>query len=124
MGEGVPVKPAARPPIPVGDDPNRATILEVLKELNRSEETAANEVENGLEVGELEQRLLEFWAIREGRVELRNMLSMLNSNQMIEFDGAQKYSWVRKRNLSGVYRITTDGKEYLRSNVDSRERIL
>jgi hypothetical protein len=118
------MKPTGRPAIPEGEDPNRATILEVLKELNRSEETAANEVENGLEMQEIEERLLEFWAIREGHVELRNMLAMLNTNRMIEFDGAKKYSWVRKRNLSGVYRITTDGKEYLRSNVDSRERIM
>ncbi len=117
------MKPNVRPAVPVGEDPNRATIMEILKELNRSEESAANSTENGLEAAEIEERLVEFWAIREGRVQVTEMIGMLRANRMIEFDDAQRYSWVRKRNLNGVYRITMDGKEYLRTNLENRERI-
>ncbi len=117
------MKPNARPTVPMGEDPNRATILEILKELNKSEEVAPNDTENGLESNEINERLIEFWAIRENRVRLAELLRMLYSNKMIRYDGAPRYSWVRKRNLGGVYQITTEGKEYLRANILASERI-
>lgn len=104
-------------------DPNRATLIEVLKELNKSEETARDPNENGLETGEIIDKLVEFWAVKEKKVKVPVILGTLVQNGMVEFVSKKSYSWVRQRDTKDRFRITTDGKEFLKSTIVASNRI-
>jgi hypothetical protein len=105
------------------DEPNRATLVQILRELNKSAEGATHPEDNGLELGELTGRLEEFWAVRQKAVKVPVLLGALLQNKMVEHLDNKVYSWVRQRDVRDRYRITTHGKNFLRENIESNQRI-
>jgi hypothetical protein len=97
--------------------------MQVLKELNKSSESASHPEDNGLELKELMERLADSSAGRQGSVRVPVILGMLVQNGMVDYVGTKVYSWVRQRDVRDRYVITTQGKEFLRSSVDTQDRI-
>ena len=112
----------AHTPMGQPEDPNRATLLQILRELNKSAETAANPAEDGLELAEIKERLQDFSAVKKTQG-VAILLGLLVQNQMVVHDGKKTYSWVRQRDTLSRYLITPKGKDFLRENVVESGRI-
>jgi hypothetical protein len=105
------------------EDPNRATLLQILRELNKSTEAASNSEDDGLELTELTDRLADFWAVTQRAVKVPVILGVLLQNDMVSYQGQKAYSWVRQRETKDRYRITIKGKSFLRENIVTNDRI-
>lgn len=110
-------------PINQSEDPNRATLLQILRELNKSTEAASNSEDDGLELTELTDRLADFWAVTQRSVKVPVILGVLVQNDMVRYQGQKAYSWVRQRETKDRYRITIKGKSFLRENIVTNDRI-
>lgn len=92
------------------DDPTRATLVELLRQLNRTiamyEGTADKQ---SLELAELERLLIDFWAIKVGGVTVRFGLGLLLRNRMIR----QLPANGNARRAPPRFTITTEGKRFL-----------
>lgn len=105
------------------DDPNKATLLHILRLLNQAEDEFDEESEKGLELIELEYRLESYWAVKSGEAKLPVILQLLVDNKMVDHLDGGNYSWIRKRQIQGIYRITEEGKLHLLKNVTDEGRI-
>jgi hypothetical protein len=102
------------------DDPTRATLVELLRQLNRTnamyEGTADKQA---LELAELERLLMDFWAIKVGAVTVRFGLGLLLRNRMIQRVEGNGHS----RTAPPRYAITTAGKRFLVEATTRPDRI-
>ncbi len=108
----------------VANDPVRATLLAILKQLNQAESIhEGNTPEQALELPELERRLGEFWAVDQGAVKVSLALGLLLRNGLVAAQGQGDFSWQRQRNAKQLYQITADGKKFLVEALKSNDRI-
>jgi hypothetical protein len=115
-------KPPQKPPRG-SEDLGRVALLQVLRELNKSAQAATHPEDNGLELREIMDRLTESQAGRAGAMRVPVILGTLVQNGMVDYVGTKVYSWVRQRDVRDRYVITTQGKEFLRLNVETNDRI-
>ena len=105
-------------------DPVRATLVAILQQLNQAETVHEGSVdEQALELGEIERRLSDFWAVDRGTVKVPLALGLLVRNGLVSARGMGSYSWQRQRNVAARYQITTDGKKFLIDALSKTERI-
>jgi hypothetical protein len=105
-------------------DPVRDTLLAVLRQLNQSEaHHEGREEEQSLELGEIEQRLSDFWAVKQGRIKVPLAVGLLLRNKMVETRADPKASWQRQRAVHQRYQITIEGKRFLTEALASDSRI-
>ena len=76
-----------------------------------------------MELAELEQRLSDFWAVRQGKIKVPLAVGLLLRNKMVETRSDPKASWQRQRAVQQRYQITTEGKRFLTEAVASDSRI-
>ncbi|MGA7922818.1 MAG: hypothetical protein WCA77_02445 [Thermoplasmata archaeon] len=106
------------------EDPTRATLLAILKQLNQAE--VGNEgraVEQALELSELQQRLFDFWAVKQGSIKVSLALGLLLRNKLVTTQSAADYSWQRQRDSAQRYIITAEGKKFLVDSLTTSDRI-
>jgi hypothetical protein len=101
----------------------RATLIEILRQLNQAEAEMDREDEKGLELPEVEFRLRDHWTVRQARTNVARAMGLLLKNRMIQLVPGGVYSWTRQRNVGRLYRITADGKAFLLQSSQSRDRI-
>jgi hypothetical protein len=111
-------------PGPSDADPVRATLLAILKQLNKTDSGQTNELSDpALELQELESRLREFWAVGDGSVKIALAVGLLLRNGLVEARSDPGYSWQRGRDVAQRYQITTEGKKFLVSSLEDSGRI-
>jgi hypothetical protein len=76
-----------------------------------------------MELTEIETALLDFWAVKQGRVKVPLAVGLLLRNAMIATRRDASYSWQRQRGVTQRYQITTEGKKFLTEAVQRDERI-
>ena len=104
-------------------DPVRATLIEILKQLNQAESVhEGKEAEQSLELGELEDRLTDFWGVSKGQVKVSLAVGLLLRNGLVAVQ-APDYSWQRQRNTRHRYGITAEGKRFLVGAIQTSDRI-
>lgn len=112
-----PTKPSPGGAAPPGgalpEDPNAATLEHILRKLNWAEDEYTDELEKGLEMGEIEIQCEDFWAVKLGKAEPKAIVAMLVDNQMVDRVPRNAYSWVRQRQVGELYRISEPGKSFL-----------
>src|SRR5580658_3620027 len=110
--------------VAVEEDPVRATLLAILKQLNQAEsqQEGATAVP-ALELPELEDRLKDHWAVDGGTVNVSLALGLLLRNGLVTTRADQEYSWQRGRQVAQRYSITGDGKKFLVDSLEKSERI-
>ncbi len=107
-----------------GEDPVRATLIAILKQLNRAESVHEGQAaEQALELPELERRLSDFWAVDAGTVKVSLALGLLLRNGLVAAQGQGDFSWQRQRSAGQLYQITSDGKKFLVEVLKTNERI-
>ena len=105
-------------------DPIRATLLQVLRQLNQSEaHHEGNEQDQALELAEIESRLSDFWAVKQGKIKIPLAVGLLLRNKMVETRADAKESWQRQRQVQQRYQITVEGKRFLTEALTSESRI-
>ncbi len=105
-------------------DPIRATLLAVLRQLNQTEaHHEGNEQDQALELAEIEARLSDFWAVKQGKIKIPLAVGLLLRNKMVETRADSKESWQRQRTVQQRYQITVEGKRFLTEAVTSESRI-
>jgi len=105
-------------------DPIRATLLAVLRQLNQTEaHHEGSEQDQALELAELEQRLSDFWAVKQGKIKIPLAVGLLLRNKMVETRADSKESWQRQRRVQQRYQITVEGKRFLTESLTSETRI-
>lgn len=105
-------------------DPVRATLLAVLRQLNQSEaHHEGQEQDQAMELVELEQRLSDFWAVKQGKIKVPFAVGLLLRNKMVETRADAKESWQRQRHVHQRYQITVEGKRFLTDALSSESRI-
>lgn len=110
---------------PPSNDPIRATLLEILKQLNRSEaiHEGGQAADQALELAELEGELRSFWAVEEGKVKVSLAVGLLLRNGLVAARQPGDFSWQRQRSARQLYQITPDGKKFLVDALRSSDRI-
>jgi hypothetical protein len=109
---------------PSSPDPVRATLIAILQQLNQVESTnEGKSAEQALELGELENRLHDFWAVSRGSVKISLALGLLVRNGMVGAQTSTSYSWQRQRGVAARYQITAEGKKFLVQTLEKSERI-
>jgi DNA-binding transcriptional ArsR family regulator len=110
-------------PMP-SEDPTRATMLELLRQLNRSEAQYSDESpDQAKELAELEGTLGAFWAVKGGQVSVRFALGLLLKNQMVRANADREFSWEKGRSVGTRFAITSEGKRFLVDSLDSSDRV-
>jgi hypothetical protein len=107
------------------EDPARATLLAILRQLNQAEENNEGKAaDQALELGELEQRLADFGPVKQGSIKVSLALGLLLRNGLVvpQRDGGD-YSWQRQRSSPQRYQITPDGKKFLLESIQTSDRI-
>ena len=105
-------------------DPVRATLLAVLRQLNQTEaHHEGNEQDQALELAELETRLSDFWAVKQGKIKVPLAVGLLLRNRMVETRSDAKESWQRQRTVQQRYQITVEGKRFLTEALTTESRI-
>ena len=111
-------------PSPTDQDPVRATLLAILKQLNQAEAAHDGKVtEQALELFELEGRLRDFWAVGNGSVKVALALGLLLRNGLVATQADPTYSWQRGRDVAQRYQITPEGKKFLVDSIENSDRI-
>ncbi|HKV90556.1 MAG TPA: hypothetical protein VJQ43_05085 [Thermoplasmata archaeon] len=106
------------------NDPVRATLLAILKQLNQAETVHEGALsDQALELPEIERRLSEFWAIDNGSVKVGLALGLLLRNGLVSAAGGPDYSWQRQRAVAQRYQITPEGKKFLVDSIQTSDRI-
>jgi hypothetical protein len=109
---------------PTDADPVRATLIAILKHLNQAEAQQDGQMsEPALELGELETRLKEFWAVDDGSVKVSLAVGLLLRNGLVAGLSDREYSWQRGRAVAQRYSITSEGKRFLVNSIEKSERI-
>lgn len=105
-------------------DPVRATLLAVLRQLNQTEaHHEGNEQDQALELAEIQDRLSDFWAVKQGKIKVPLAVGLLLRNRMVETRADSKESWQRQRRVQQRYQITVEGKRFLTESLTSETRI-
>ena len=105
-------------------DPIRSTFVAILKQLNQAESRhEGKQAEQALELGEVERRLADFWAVRDGAVQVRFALGLLLRNGLVTAHQRSDYSWQRQRAVRMRYQITASGKQFLRDAIERSDRV-
>ena len=105
-------------------DPTRATFVAILKQLNQAETRhEGDETEQALELPEIESRLSDFWAVRNGQARIPLAMGLLLRNGMIKVAGDEDYSWQRQRTVATRYQITATGKQFLLDAIEHSDRV-
>jgi hypothetical protein len=105
-------------------DPLRATFVAILKQLNRAESRhEGDSTEQALELGEIQSRLSDFWAVKNGSARIPLAVGLLLRNGMIEVAGDSDYSWQRQRDVATRYQITVTGKQFLMEALEKSDRV-
>lgn len=105
-------------------DPVRATLLAVLRQLNQSEaHHEGNEQDQALELAEIEEKLSDFWAVKQGKIKVPLAVGLLLRNKMVETRADPKESWQRQRSVHQRYQITVEGKRFLTEALTTESRI-
>jgi hypothetical protein len=105
-------------------DPIRATFVAILKQLNQAESRHEGKApDQSLELAEVERRLADFWAIRDGRVQVRFALGLLLRNGLVQANRLTDYSWQRQRTVQLRYAITAAGKQFLVGALERSDRV-
>jgi hypothetical protein len=99
------------------------TLLELLKRLNQAHERAGDDRIEGLELTEVERAMAPFRAARTHEVDLPFALQLLVENGLAKAEDRPAYAWDRRRVLGERFLITTDGKAYLRRQLDEAGRV-
>jgi hypothetical protein len=110
---------------PVKEDPARATLLAILRQLNQAEENnEGKEADQALELGELEQRLADLAPVKQGTIKVSLALGLLLRNGLVvpQRNGGE-YSWQRQRDSPQRYQITPEGKKFLLDSIQTSDRI-
>ncbi|MCI4345326.1 MAG: hypothetical protein L3K07_01005 [Thermoplasmata archaeon] len=106
------------------EDPTRATMLELLRQLNRSEAQYSEESpDQAKELAELEGTLAAYWAVKEGQVSVRFALGLLLKNQMVRANADREFSWEKGRPVGTRFAITSEGKRFLLDSLESSDRV-
>lgn len=96
----------------------------MLRQLNQSEaHHEGQEHEQAMELAELETRLSDFWAVKQGKIKVPFALGLLLRNKMVETRADPKESWQRQRRVQQRYQITVEGKRFLTDSLSSQSRI-
>jgi hypothetical protein len=105
-------------------DPVRATLVAILRQLNQAESAHEGQAEEqALELSEVERRLSDFWAVQQGAVKVALALGLLVRNGLVAGQGDGQYSWQRQRAVAQRYQITPEGKKFLMSSIETSDRI-
>ncbi|MDE1822613.1 MAG: hypothetical protein KGI98_17390, partial [Euryarchaeota archaeon] len=105
-------------------DPNTATLLHILRMLNKAADEYEGKDEGGLEATEIHFNCSEYWAVREGGAKPELILQLLLDNGFVDRVPGEHYSWVRQRQVKDMYMITEPGKEHLVKNVGEHGRVM
>jgi len=109
---------------PAGQDPVRATLLAILKQLNQAETVHEGKAaEQAMELAEIERRLADFWAVDGGSVKVSLALGLLLRNGLVGAKTPGDFSWQRQRAARQMYHITPDGKKFLVDALRTSDRI-
>ncbi|MCI4331308.1 MAG: hypothetical protein L3K19_05620 [Thermoplasmata archaeon] len=107
-----------------GPDPARATILAILRQLNQADSAhEGRRMEQSLELGEIENRLADFWAVKQGTVPVALALGLLLRNGLVSVPGGADFSWQRQRTVAERFQITAEGKKFLVDAIETADRI-
>jgi hypothetical protein len=105
-------------------DPVRATLLAILKQLNQAETVHEGAtMDQALELPEIERRLHDFWAVDNGSVKVGLALGLLLRNGLVTAAGQPDFSWQRQRAVAQRYQITPEGKKFLVDSIQTSDRI-
>jgi hypothetical protein len=105
-------------------DPARATILAILRQLNQADSAhEGKRVDQALELNEIESRLSDFWAVKQGTVQVSLALGLLLRNGLVAVPGDEDFSWQRQRSVAQRYQITAQGKKFLVEAIETADRI-
>lgn len=107
----------------VNPDPVRATLVAILQQLNQAESAHESRAEQALELLEIEDRLIDFWAVRQRGIRVPLALGLLLRNGLVSAEMAPAYSWQRQRSTGARYQITTEGKRFLVEALARSDRI-
>ena len=114
----------ATPATAAQQDPVRATLVAILKQLNQaSSKHEGASAEQALELAELERRLEDFWAVSQGAIRVSLALGLLLRNGLVAAQNQANYSWQRQRAVRQRYLITTEGKKFLVDSLETNDRI-
>ena len=115
----------AAPTGPPVNDPVRATLLAILKQLNHTESMHEGDkkADQALELGEIEGQLRDFWAVEEGKVKVSLAVGLLLRNGLVAARQPGDFSWQRQRSARQLYQITADGKKFLVDALRTSDRI-
>ena len=106
------------------NDPVRATLVAILRQLNQADAVHEGaKAEQALELPELETRLGDFWAVQRGAIKVSLALGLLLRNGLVAVQDPGEYSWQRQRTTAHRYQITTEGKKFLVSAIETSDRI-
>ena len=106
------------------NDPVRATLVAILRQLNQADAVHEGEkAEQALELNELENRLADFWAVQRGAIKVSLALGLLLRNGLVSVQNGGDYSWQRQRAAAHRYLITTEGKKFLVGAIETSDRI-
>lgn len=109
---------------PAAPDPARATLLAILRQLNQADSAHEGQrAEQSLELNELESRLSDFWAVKQGTVPVSLAVGLLLRNGLVAVPGSDDYSWQRQRAVAERYQITAEGKKFLVDAIETADRI-
>lgn len=101
--------------------PLHDTLLELLKRLNQAHEESRDV--DGLEYLEVQRAMAPFWSTRTHQIQLDAALQLLVGNGLVRTDSAPVYAWDRNRVVGERFLITTEGKDYLRKQLQVAGRI-
>ena len=105
-------------------DPVRATLVAILRQLNQAESAhEGRKEEQALELGEVEKKLSDFWAVEQDHVKVALALGLLLRNGLVTAADDGQYSWQRQRSVAARYQITPEGKKFLLESIESSDRI-
>ena len=105
-------------------DPVRATLVEILKQLNEAEAKHEGKLaDQALELVEIEQRLADFWGVTRGQVKIALALGLLLRNGLVTVQAPGDYSWQRQRTTHHRYAISAEGKKFLVGAIQTSDRI-
>jgi hypothetical protein len=109
---------------PAPQDPVRATLVEILKQLNQADAVhEGTKDEQALELPEIEQRLSDFWGVTRGQVKISLAVGLLLRNGLVNVQAPGDYSWQRQRAARHRYEITAEGKKFLIGAIQTSDRI-
>jgi hypothetical protein len=105
-------------------DPVRATLVEILRQLNQADaKHEGAKIEQALELSELQDRLHDFWGVTKGQVKIQLAVGLLLRNGLVAVQAPGEYSWQRQRTAGHRYAITAEGKKFLVGAIASTDRI-